>query len=198
MRKHSFVYFLFLALASCLFNRSEKLIPHSKIIIQPFTGASNTEVLNLAEMIRPLYPDVVINPPVNLPGFAFYPARNRYKADSLLKFLSTFAGNGDVVVGITGKDISTSSGTIADWGVMGLGSCPGNSCVASTFRLNNSKISSQLFKVVVHELGHTFGLPHCPNPDCYMRDAKGGNPTDEEKDFCPSCKKYLRRHLWKV
>jgi archaemetzincin len=51
----------------------------------------------------------------------------------------------------------------------------------------------QLFKVVLHEIGHTMGLPHCPVQTCLMRDAEGGNPLDDEKDYCTACKKNLQK-----
>ena len=157
-----------------------------------------TEVAVLVDSIKKVCPTVIISSPIKLPDFAYYAPRGRYKADSLLKFLSGLAKSNEIVIGLTVKDISTRNGTISDWGVMGLGTSPGNSCVVSTFRLNMTKGKNQLFKVAIHELGHTMGLPHCPNTECYMRDAKGGNPTDEEKDFCPKCKQYLRNFNWRV
>ena len=87
---------------------------------------------------------------------------------------------------------------MADFGVMGLGYRPGNACVASTFRLNAENKSEQFYKVAIHELGHTQGLKHCPDKTCFMRDAEGKNPTNEEKDFCQNCKKVLRSKHWKI
>src|SRR5204862_4616162 len=101
-----------------------------------------------------------------------------------------------VTIYLTAKDISTSKDSIADWGVMGLVFCPGKACIASSFRLSRSEKLQQLFKVAIHELGHTQGLPHCEVPSCFMRDAEGHNPTNEEKDFCPKCKKYLEQKGW--
>ena len=54
----------------------------------------------------------------------------------------------------------------------------------------------QLFKVSIHELGHTQGLPHCVVKYCFMRDAEGRNPTNDEKDFCPACKTFLKQKGW--
>lgn len=195
------IYFLTLISCTLLFScQLKENKPNRNVIIriQPFTGMDNGEVRQLAESIQNLYPALIISPPAKLPAFAFYTQRGRYKADSLLKFLSLLAQPNEILLGLTVKDISTRNGTIADWGVMGLGTCPGNACVVSTFRLNMTKGKNQLFKVAIHELGHTFGLPHCPSPACFMRDAKGGNPTDEEKDFCSDCKRYLCRHFWKL
>ncbi|MFL5753076.1 MAG: matrixin family metalloprotease [Bacteroidia bacterium] len=102
-----------------------------------------------------------------------------------------------MTIGITSKDISTTKDQYKDWGVMGLGFCPGNSCIASTFRLGKKEIPIQLFKVAIHELGHTQGLNHCEVKTCFMRDAEGGNPTNEEKEFCPKCKLILINAGWK-
>jgi len=184
-------------LFSC--NRSKAKVDRDLVIkIQPFIGTDASEVKEVADSIRKYYPKVIIASPVKLPDFAFYAPRGRYRADSLLKFLSAIAKSNETLIGFTTRDISTSNGSIADWGVMGLGKCPGNSCAVSTFRLNMSQGKNQFFKVAIHELGHTMGLPHCPNPECFMRDAKGGNPLDEEKGFCPKCKQYLHDRNWKV
>jgi archaemetzincin len=83
-----------------------------------------------------------------------------------------------------------------DWGVMGLGLQPGNACVISSFRLSKTDLRNQLFKVAIHELGHTQGLPHCRNLSCFMRDAEGKNPIDQETDFCPKCKAILKKKGW--
>ena len=80
-------------------------------------------------------------------------------------------------------------------GVDGVDLQPGNAGVASDFRLRNK---NNFFKVVIHELGHTAGLPHCPEKICFMRDAEGGDPTGEEKEFCEKCKGYLKSKGWKL
>ncbi len=194
-------YFILILFSVLLFScKSLKKEPNKNIIvrIQPFSDMDPGEVKAVTDSIRKFYPNVILNSPVKLPAFAFYEPRGRYKADSLLKFLSSLAKTNETLVGLTVMDISTRNGANPDWGVMGLVSCPGNSCVASTFRLNLTKGKNQLFKVAIHELGHTFGLPHCPDPACFMRDAKGGNPTDEEKDFCINCRQYLRSYSWRL
>ena len=127
---------------------------------------------------------------------AYYPKRNRYRADSLINFLSKHTPDGHITIGLTTKDISTTKGAIADWGVMGLGFCPGKACIVSTFRLSKDQKLMQLFKVAIHELGHTQGLPHCSVKTCFMRDAEGRNPTNEEKEFCPTCKAFLISKGW--
>jgi archaemetzincin len=102
------------------------------------------------------------------------------------------------IIGLTTKDISTTKGKFKDWGIMGLANCPGTACVVSTFRLNKNKLSEQFYKVAIHELGHTSGLPHCKEKSCYLRDAEGGNPLDEEVAFCKRCTSHLKSKGWKL
>jgi archaemetzincin len=147
------------------------------------------------KMIDPL---TIIRPAIPLPSSAYYTPRARYRADTIISYLSRHIGADTVIIGITDQDISTSKGKIPDWGVMGLGYCPGNACVVSTFRLSQKNLSSQFYKVAVHELGHTQGLPHCPEKTCFMRDAEGGNPVNEETGFCQSCKSFLKNKGWNL
>ena len=168
------------------------------IRVQPFTGIGKELVSDIADSLKRYYPNIIVAEAVDLPAFAYYAPRKRFKADSLLAYMSPAANVNETILGITKSDISTKNGSIEDWGVMGLGKCPGNACVVSTYRLDSKNMQSQLFKVSIHELGHTFGLPHCKNRECFMRDAEGKNPTNVEKGFCENCKKYLRRYYWKV
>jgi len=44
-------------------------------------------------------------------------------------------------------------------------------------------------KEIVHELGHTFGLGHCPNSKCVMHFSNSLADTDlKEANFCSSCR----------
>lgn len=145
--------------------------------------------------LKKVNPNVEIMPMIPVPDMAYNAARNRYKADSIIKILGKRAAENEVFIGITHKDISTAKGDIKDFGVMGLAYVPGKACVASIFRLKNK---SNFFKVVLHELAHTTGLPHCPEKNCYLRDAKGGDPSEDEKEFCKNCNQYLVAKGWNL
>jgi archaemetzincin len=82
-------------------------------------------------------------------------------------------------------------------GYYGIGFCSGKACITSTFGLSKNENKRQLFKVAIHEMGHTSGLPHCEMKYCFMRDA-GGNPTNEEKEFCTKCKSFLVNKGWNL
>ncbi|MBL7713802.1 MAG: matrixin family metalloprotease [Chitinophagaceae bacterium] len=163
------------------------------IDLQPYTDIDSGKVQFVYKELLKVYPYVTLKKPIRLPESAFYTPAGRYRADSLIAQLRRNTPRHHITIGLTGKDISTSKNGKRDWGVMGLGYCPGNACVASDFRLSEKDKWVQLFKVAIHELGHTQGLPHCPVQNCFMRDAKGKNHTDEETDFCPACKQVLLR-----
>jgi len=166
------------------------------IAIQPFNDFMPTLTKSVFTKLKEISPNTILRTPLQLPTKSFYPPKNRYRADLLIKYLSDFGSADTVVIGLTNKDISTTKGDILDFGVMGLGYCPGNSCVVSTFRLAKTNLSEQFYKLVIHELGHKQGLPHCSNKTCFMRDANGKNVFNEVKDFCPSCKSFLKNKGW--
>lgn len=171
--------------------------PAMTILIQPFKDIKPETVEKVAEGIKKVYPHVKVLNAIDFPENTYYKERNRYRADSIIKFLSNDTKQGFVTIGLTLKDISATKGNIKDFGIMGLGYRPGNACVASKFRLSKENTDEQFYKIAIHELGHTQGLPHCPVKMCFMRNAEGKNPTNEETDFCPKCKTFLINKNWK-
>ena len=200
LAKIVFCFTLFSLIFSCEKSKLSDLKSEEEItiLIQPFEDVKPKQLEEISENIRKIYPKIKILEPIDFPKNAFYQPRNRYRADSIIKYLRTKTPDNSVTLALTNKDISVTKGKVADFGVMGLGYRPGNACVASTFRLNTENKSEQFYKVAIHELGHTQGLKHCPDKTCFMRDAEGKNPTNEEKDFCQNCKKVLRSKHWKI
>lgn len=49
-----------------------------------------------------------------------------------------------------------------------------------------------LFKAVVHELGHTFALDHCGDPGCIMMSAPQGGIASLPETFCKRCRLLLK------
>jgi len=143
--------------------------------------------------------EVRLLPSVTLPAAAWYPPRRRWRAEKLLDALAAARpADARFVLGLTAADISTTKGTIVDWGVMGLGSIDGTAGVISSFRSRKGARDARharerLGKVAVHELGHVLGLEHCPTRGCLMEDAEGKvATTDREHDLCPRCRALLR------
>jgi archaemetzincin len=196
MRIKYVLYFFSLGfIFSCQQNINSLNKPRA-IIIQPFNDLSASQIEITYNQLKAINPNIVLRKPMLLPASAFYGKRNRYRADLLIRYLKNFGTTDTVVIGMTSKDISTTKGDVEDWGVMGLGYCPGNACVVSTFRLAKRNCAEQFYKVAIHELGHTQGLSHCAINTCYMRDAEGGNPLDEETNFCTYCKTFLKNKGW--
>ncbi len=166
------------------------------IDIQPFSDARDEQVNYVLTEIKKLYPKVELKKAIPIPPQAYYKPRNRYRADSLVGYLNRRHVPGHVTMALTTKDISWTKGTIKDYGIMGLGLCPGDACVASTYRLSKTNTLDQLYKIAIHELGHTQGLKHCPVKTCFMRDAEGKNHTDELSGFCNDCKQHLITKGW--
>jgi len=176
------------------------------IALQPLGDLAAKEVAAAQAGILAVYAvEVRVVPKLALPPAAFYPPRQRYRAEKLLDFLGEDHGMGFEpvkIVGLTAVDISTTKDDVKDWGVLGLGTLDGSTCVISTFRLGARKASAtkrieRLIKVVNHEIGHTFGLEHCPTPHCLMEDAKGTIATVDAEDggFCETCRRRLGKAL---
>ncbi len=178
--------------------RDFKLNTKVIIDIQPFDDLPQEYLDHVYADLKKVYSEITIKKRIPLPKSTLNWNKTRYRADSLLDFLSERTPKGHLTIGLTTKDISTTKNGISDWGVMGLGFCPGKSCIASSFRLKKERKLNQLYKVAIHELGHTQGLPHCPVKSCFMRDAEGKNPIDEEKEFCVKCKKVLLASGWNL
>lgn len=180
------------------FNSCQTNVEKRTICLQPFSDFSTSDAIKIRSEISKIYVDVEILPAIDFPKESWNSAKTRHRADSIIRFLDRRTPSDRLTIGLTNQDISTTKGKHKDWGVMGLGFCPGKSCVASTFRLNKKNKLEQLYKVAVHELGHTEGLPHCPEPTCFMRDAKGKNHKDEEVEFCYSCRRKLIASGWNL
>lgn len=170
------------------------------VAIQPLGKVSPELLQSTARHIEEMFTvSVVILPVRPLPNEAFYQPRNRYKAAKLLDWLDANTPAQYLkVIGITAQDISTSKNQFPDWGIFGLAYVSRRPSVVSTFRLGRHGASRalrerRLSEVSVHELGHTFGLEHCPTPHCIMEDANGTIRSVDESSgrFCTLCGKRL-------
>ncbi|MEX1364727.1 MAG: hypothetical protein AB1Z98_16490 [Nannocystaceae bacterium] len=145
--------------------------------------------------------EVIRHERVPLPKAAYYPRRKRYRAEKLLDHLLTLIPDAPPttrVLGLTTTDISTTKGTHEDWGIFGLGLVPGQAAVVSIHRLgrganNGARLRRRASVTAVHEVGHTFGLDHCPEKRCPMQDAQGSidNTDSSTGHLGPQCRAAL-------
>lgn len=170
----------------------------SLVAIQPI-GEADTGLANQLRyrLSRAGSISVELAPTIQAPNFGYNQTKRRYIADSLLLYLK---GNKservEKLIGLMSSDIETSKAGQKSWGVMGLGECPGNVCVVSSFRVrrtskNQKQLLDRMTVLCLHELGHCFSLPHCENKDCLMQDAKGKMMLDAANSYCTKCKTLL-------
>lgn len=95
--------------------------PVFTILIQPFTDIKQETVAKVAGRIKKIYPNVKVLDAIDFPENTYYKERNRYRADSIIKFLNKETKEGFVTIGLTSKDISATRGKIKDFGIMGTG-----------------------------------------------------------------------------
>ncbi|HVL39437.1 MAG TPA: hypothetical protein VM328_08625 [Fimbriimonadaceae bacterium] len=167
------------------------------IAIQPFVGVGKGDIAAAKAAIQQGFrAKVVVLSHQSLPLSAYYKPRNRYRAENLLDNLSS-RSRGRKTIGLVSRDISTTLGTRKDWGILGLARLGGEVGVVSTFRIKpDARRSERLSKIVLHELGHTYGQDHCIAPRCLMNDLKGSiKVLDKAGDFCRSCRSNLRGAL---
>jgi archaemetzincin len=169
------------------------------ILFQPLAFNDEFTLERIKDSVEKVYNVTVsIQPNTSLPDTLFYKPRNRYRAEKIIHWLQMqMPDSARTIVGITSMDVSTTKGEIYDYGVMGLGYRPGRACVVSTFRpsktaINKQHLQQRLLKLVIHEMGHNFGLPHCNNEECFMVDAEGQMKLDKERYLCTNCKNHLK------
>lgn len=134
---------------------------------------------------------------LDLMGY-FDPARRQYNGNKLLKVVDELDCPDSVkVVGLFNVDLFIPILTF----IFGQAILNGRTAIASLFRLSNEwyglgpdedLLLDRFTKVVIHELGHAFGLVHCTVPTCIMRAGTYVEDIDQKKQgFCSGCREKL-------
>ena len=173
--------------------------PAVTVAIQPLGGMDRALLESVAADVEQAFGvQVVMLPAKLLPRSAFYAARARYRGERLLEWLEAEKPAGaDKILGVMSADLSVTKGQVYDWGVMGVAGLGKAAGVVSIHRLRSRNLATRTRQVSVHELGHTFGLSHCPSPQCIMNDAEGGVRAVDESSghFCDGCQLKLQDAL---
>lgn len=133
------------------------------------------------------------------PGFAFELARNQFLSTAILGQLYDHDLPAEArVLGVTAEDLYIPVLTF----VFGEAQVNNPCALVSLHRLREEfyglppkpeLLQERLLKEAIHELGHTFGLLHCPDYRCVMTSSHSVERLDvKTADFCPACQRQLR------
>ncbi|HKL66605.1 MAG TPA: archaemetzincin family Zn-dependent metalloprotease [Bacteroidales bacterium] len=134
---------------------------------------------------------------------SFYdPARRQYDANHILKKVAELSDPLALkTMGLLRVDLYIPILTY----IFGQSVLNGKTSIASMYRLRNelygldpdTRLLEERFrKVIVHEMGHAFGLIHCLNPTCIMRSGTYVEDLDlKELSFCNKCRDELDQNI---
>jgi len=126
----------------------------------------------------------------------FYdPSRWQYDGNMLLKMVDKiFSFDSFKTIGLFSVDLFIPILTY----IYGQAMLNGSTGIASLYRLSNERygmpiddnlLLDRFKKEVIHELGHTFGLVHCPIPTCVMRSSTYVEDIDQKSpNLCVKCR----------
>ncbi|UCD71571.1 MAG: archaemetzincin family Zn-dependent metalloprotease [Syntrophobacterales bacterium] len=170
-----------------------------KIVIVAVGKVDGRILEGLQESIGKVFEkEVYTGQSLNSPDYAYNGRRKQYFSSAiLLKLREVERGIGDRVLGVADLDLYVPSLNF----VFGEADLENRVAIISICRFSPEfyglsedidRFKERVFKEAVHELGHTYGLGHCPNPLCVMHFSNSLLDTDIKKaSLCPQCEKRL-------
>lgn len=164
-------------------------------------GEVNREVLEelRSSLKEKFHLEIVIREALPKPDYAYNRRRRQYHSSPILdNFSRNIPSDAYRVLGITELDLYVPNLNF----IFGQAQMEGKTALISLARLreefwgrksNEKLLQERALKEAVHELGHTLGLEHCPNPECVMHFSNSLTDTDIKGSwFCPECEKKWR------
>lgn len=170
------------------------------ISIYRYGNFSVSKAQRLEKQLKCYFPEVVLKEQIlTLPTEHYNKERNRYRGTGLFEELGKHR-NGDAVIGLTDHVIFKPNEISQTYGIMGVSPVGTYKCVVSSKIPSSGKEQSDdnFVKLALHELGHAFGLNHCPDQYCYMVDAEHKMKFPQTTGFCESCKTKLNAKGWTI
>ena len=179
---------------------NNKLTIPKTISIYRYGEFSTNKAQSLEKQVKSYFREVVLKEQVlTLPAKHYNKERNRYRATGLFEELGKHR-NGDAVIGLTNYVIFMPNELSPTYGIMGISPVGTYKCIVSS-KIPSSGIEQSdenFVKLALHELGHAFGLNHCPDQHCYMVDAEHKMKFPQTTGFCESCKTKLNAKGWTI
>ncbi|HBX43407.1 MAG TPA: hypothetical protein DEH27_06260 [Deltaproteobacteria bacterium] len=142
-----------------------------------------------------------------VPDGSYERSRNQYNSTRILReILRETPGDAIKIVGIVDKDLCIQILTF----VFGEAQLGGVASIVSIARLrqefhglspDDGILFERLVKEALHELGHNFGLIHCPDRECVMYLSNTVRDVDRKRiTYCDSCDSalYAKTEPWRV
>lgn len=170
-------------------------------------GVPHSDIDKLAERMSAVYSEVKYCGEISLVDSARIKkdkkGNNRYWFSKLLPHVQkTIHKKNEITLVVVNAEVCnwTKDGSHANLGISPLG---GRISFVSYQRLKVNKLNTEenIFKVTIHELGHSVArlvaerkdlCCHCPNGTCLMKDANNGFPYRHVNSFCDDCAEKMK------
>ncbi len=179
----------------------EKMSQDETICLAPIGEVEEDILFFLRSELEKIFEgEVKIAEGLEHPDYAYSPERDQYHSSQILEKMKKANLKGcHRVLGVTNVDLYVPSLNF----VFGQADFNDKVAVISVIRLrqeyyglpkDEKLFQSRSLKESAHELGHTYGITHCQDPECVMHFSNSLKDTDiKSHNFCTECKSSLNQ-----